>query len=88
MTRFKLNARGFGGLGLLLIILILVVPIWAGLLETGIIGELPTNIVQVEEGVRHTFPNSPATVPLLIFMVLSFIALVFLLREKKKRSRK
>jgi len=87
MTRFRLNARAFGGLGLLLIIIILIAPLYAGLFETGIIGELPTSIIQIEEGVRHQFPSSQATVPLLILMIISFIAFVFLYREKRKRSR-
>ena len=87
MTRFKLNARAFGGLGLLLILAVIIAPLWAGLFETGIIGDLPTNIVQVEEGVRHTFPSSPATVPLLAVMIASFLAFVFIFREKRRRSR-
>lgn len=87
MTRFKLNARAFGGTGLLLIGIILIAPLWAGLFETGIVGDFPTNLVQIEEGVRHTFPSSQATVPLLILMVISFIAFVFIFKEKRKRSR-
>lgn len=87
MTKFKLNARAFGGLGLLLIVLILILPLYAGLLETGLVGELPTNIVQIEEGVRGTFPNSSATIPLLIFMVISFLAFIVIYRTKRRRAR-
>jgi hypothetical protein len=87
MTRFRLNARAFGGLGLLLIGVILIAPLWAGLLETGIIGELPSNIIQIQEGVRHQFPSSQATIPLLTIMVISFLAFVFLYREKRRRAR-
>lgn len=87
MTRFKLNARAFGGTGLFLIGIILIAPLWAGVFEAGVINDLTTNIVQVEEEVSHTFPTSQATMPLLILMVLSFIALVIIFKEKRKRSR-
>lgn len=86
MTKFKLNARAFGGLGLLLIGVILIAPLWAGLFETGIVGDLSTNIVQVEESVRQTFPTSEATVPLLSVMVIAFLAFILIFREKRKRS--
>jgi len=45
--KYKINARAFGGLGLLLIIVILIAPLYAGLLETGIVRDLPSNIIQV-----------------------------------------
>jgi len=87
LTKFKLNARAFGGLGLLLIGLILILPLWAGLIETGIIGDVPSNVVQVEEGVRHQLPSS-ISMMLLIFMVVSFLAFVYIYKVKKKRERK
>ena len=80
----KFNARFFGGAGLFLIGLIIIIPIWAGVLESGIT-ELPSNIVQGQAGAQ--FPNSPATVPLLTIMVVTFIAFVFLYREKRRRAR-
>ena len=55
--------------------------------ETGIVGELPTNIIQVEEGIRGQFPTSPATVPLLSIMVVAFLAFILIFREKRKRAR-
>jgi len=78
----KFNARFFGGAGLFLIFLIIIIPIWAGVLESGIT-ELPANLVQTES----QFPNSPATIPLLSIMVISFIAFVFLYKEKRRRAR-
>lgn len=78
----KFNARFFGGAGLFLIFLIIIIPIWAGVLESGIT-ELPANLVQTES----QFPNSPATIPLLTIMVISFIAFVFLYKEKRRRAR-
>ncbi|MCP6727160.1 MAG: hypothetical protein KJI69_03990 [Patescibacteria group bacterium] len=78
----KFNARFFGGAGLFLIFLIIIIPIWAGVLESGIT-EIPANLVQTES----EFPNSPATIPLLTIMVISFIAFVFLYKEKRKRAR-
>jgi len=85
--KYKINARAFGGLGLLLIIVILIAPLYAGLLETGIVRDLPSNIIQVQEDVRHQFPSSEATIPLLTVMVLSFLAFIFLYRVKRKRER-
>lgn len=87
MTKFKLNARAFGGLGLLFIILFIITPLYAGLIETGLVRDLPSNIIQVQEGVSHTFPSSQATVPLLLIMVVSFLAIVIIFREKRKRAR-
>ena len=78
----KFNARFFGGAGLFLIFLIIIIPIWAGVLESGIT-EIPANLVQTES----QFPNSPATIPLLTIMVISFIAFVFLFRERQRRRR-
>lgn len=87
MTRFKLNARAFGGTGLFLIGIILIAPLWIGVFETGIIGNLSTNIVQIEDEVRHTFPTSQATMPLVFLMIISLITLVLILKEKRKRSK-
>lgn len=87
MTRFKLNARAFGGLGLLLIGVMLIAPLWAGLIETGIIGELPSNLIQQEVGAKSPTFNSEATIPLLTVMVLSFLSFVFLYRHKRRRDR-
>jgi len=86
--KYKINARAFGGLGLLLIGLILIAPLWAGLFETGIVRDFPTNIIQVEEAVRGEFPSSQATIPLLTVMVISFLAFIFLFRVKRKRERR
>lgn len=86
--KYKINARAFGGLGLLLIGLILIAPLWAGLLETGIVEDFPTNLIQIQEGVRSEFPSSQATVPLLTVMVISFLAFIFLFRVKRKRDRR
>ena len=87
MTKFKLNARGIGGIGLILIVVILLAPVYAGLLETGFVGEIPSNIVQIEEGVRHTLPSSPATIFLLSLMVVSFLAFIYIFRVKRRRDR-
>lgn len=86
MSKFKLNARAFGGLGLLLIVVVLIAPLYAGLIETGVVGNIPSNIIQTEEGVRHQLPTTPSIV-LLVIMVISFIAFVFLYRHKKRRER-
>lgn len=86
--KYKINARAFGGLGLLLIGLILIAPLWAGLLETGIVGDFPSNLIQIQEGVRSEFPTSQATIPLLTVMVISFLAFIFLYRVKRKRDRR
>ncbi len=80
--KYKINARVFGGAGLFLIGLIIIIPIWAGVLESGIT-ELPANLIQTES----QFPNSPATIPLLTIMVISFLAFIFLYRVKRKRDR-
>lgn len=87
MTRFRLNARAFGGLGLILIIVILIAPLYAGLIERGFVTDLPSNVIQIEEGVRGQFPQSPSTVLLLSVMVISFIAFIFLFRIQRKRAR-
>ncbi len=86
--KYKINARVFGGLGLLLIGLILITPLWAGLFESGIVGDFPSNLIQIQEGVRSEFPTSQATVPLLTVMVISFLAFIFLYRVKRKRDRR
>ncbi len=87
MTKFKLNARAIGGIGLILIVVMLLAPLYAGLIETGFITDIPTNLIQVEEGVRHTFPSSQATVVLLTLMVVAFLALIYLFRVKRRRER-
>jgi len=87
MTKFKLNARAIGGIGLILIVVILLAPLYAGLIETGFVTDLPSNIVQVQEGVRHTFPTSESTVVLLTLMVIAFLALIYLFRVKRRRER-
>lgn len=87
MTKFRLNARAFGGLGILLIGLIIIFPLWAGFLESGIVGELPSSIVQQEEGARQPVFNSSATMPLLVLMVGSFLAFVILYRHQRRSRR-
>lgn len=87
MSKFKLNARLFGGLGFIAFILIIILPVWAGFLETGVIGDASSNLVQVAEGQRPPIFLATATIPLLIGMVVSFIAFVFLYRHKRRRDR-
>jgi len=83
--KYKINARAFGGLGLLLIGLILIAPLWAGLLETGIVGDFPSNLIQIQEGVRSEFPTSQATVPDSHGNIISCIH-IFIQSEKKTRQ--
>jgi len=82
MTKFKLNARGIGGLGLFLIIGILLVPLYIGVLESGI-GDLPSSVIQVEEGARVPLPNNPLAFGIGALVV--FFILLFLIRLEMKR---
>ena len=86
MTRFRLNARAFGGLGLFFMILIIIIPLYIGLLSTGVIGNLPSNIIQQEQGVRHNLPSSANMAFLLTAMAISFLAILYIRRVKKRRE--
>jgi len=83
MTRFKLNARFFGGTGLLIIFGIIIIPLYIGLINSGI-GELPSNIIQIQEGVRKDLPTNP--IPFLIIAGLALIVILIVKREQKKRA--
>lgn len=84
MTRFKLNARGIGGLGLFLIIGILLVPLYIGIVTSGI-GDLPSSVIQVEEGSRVPLPSNPLAFG--VGALIVFFILLFLIRmEMKRRS--
>lgn len=86
MTKFKLNARGFGGLGLFLIIAILLVPMYIAVLESGV-GDIPTTVIQVEMGdIPVTLPNNPLAFgigALIVFFVLLFLIRLELRRKKR-----
>jgi len=84
MTKFKLNARLFGGFGLFLIFLIIIIPLYIVALQSGI-GQLPTNIIQTEQGVRGEFPINP--VPFVIVGGIAGIAIIFIFIAKKRRAR-
>jgi len=85
MTRFKLNARGFGGVGLFLIIAILLLPLYIVALDQGL-GDIPSNVIQIEEGVRTPLPQNPLAFGIGALIVL-FI-LVFLIREYLSRQKR
>ena len=86
MTRFKLNARLFGGFGIFLIVAILLVPMYIGILESGV-GEIPTTVIQVEMGdIPVTLPNNPFAFgvgALIVFFVLLFLIRLELRRKKR-----
>lgn len=85
MTKFKLNARAFGGIGLFLIVAILLVPLYIVALEQGL-GDIPSNVIQIEEGVRTPLPQNPLAFgigALIIFFVLLFLIRVQLGRQKR-----
>jgi len=84
MTKFKLNARLFGGFGLFLIFVIIIIPLYIIALESGI-GQLPTNLIQTELGVRGEFPLNP--VPFIIVGGIAGIAIIFIFLAKKRRAR-
>ncbi len=84
MTKFKLNARLFGGFGLFLIFVIIIIPLYLIALESGI-GQLPTNLIQTEQGVRGEFPINP--VPFVIVGGIAGIAIIFIFLAKKRRAR-
>lgn len=85
MTKFKLNARGIGGIGLFLIVAILLVPLYIVALEQGL-GDIPSNVIQIEEGVRTPLPQNPLAFgigALIVFFVLLFLIRVQLSRQKR-----
>ncbi len=84
MTKFKLNARLFGGFGLFLIFIIIIIPLYIIALDSGI-GQLPTNLIQTEQGVRGEFPLNP--VPFVIVGGIAGLAIVFIFIAKKRRAR-
>ncbi len=84
MTKFKLNARLFGGFGLFLIFVIIIIPLYIIALESGV-GQLPTNLIQTEQGVRGEFPLNP--VPFVIVGGIAGIAIIFIFIAKKRRAR-
>ncbi len=84
MTKFKLNARGFGGLGLFLIIAVLLVPMYIIVINEGL-GDIPSNVIQIEEGVSTPLPNNPLAFgigALIVFFILLFLIRVELRRRK------
>ena len=86
MTRFKLNARAFGGLGLFLMILIIIIPLYLVLFQSGFSGDLPSNVIQVEEGVRHDLPSKQNIALLLALMGIAFLFILYIRRVKKQRG--
>jgi len=84
MTKFKLNARLFGGFGLFIIFVIIIIPLYLIALESGI-GQLPTNIIQTEEGVRIDQPINP--IPFIMVGGIAGVAIIFILIAKKRRAR-
>jgi len=85
MTKFKLNARAFGGVGLFLIVAILLLPLYIVALEQGL-GDIPSNVIQIEEGVRTPLPQNPLAFgigALIVFFILIFLIRVYLNRQKR-----
>ena len=85
MTRFKLNARAFGGIGLFLIVAILLVPLYIVALEQGL-GDIPSNVIQIEEGVRTPLPQNPLAFGIGALIVL--FVLIFLIRVELNRRKR
>ncbi len=84
MTRFKLNARLFGGAFVLVpIIAILLIPMYLIILETGIT-EDTSSVIQVE-GTDVTVPNNPLAFGVL--SVIVFLILLMLIRIERRRNR-
>lgn len=86
MTRFKLNARLFGGIGLFFMILIIIIPLYIILFQSGFSGDLPSNVIQVEEGVRHDLPSKQNIALLLALMGVAFLFILYIRRLKKRRG--
>jgi len=84
MTKFKLNARLFGGFGLFLIFIIIIIPLYIIALDSGI-GQLPTNLIQTEQGVRGEFPLNP--IPFIMVGGIAGLAIIFIFIAKKRRAR-
>ena len=84
MTKFKLNARLFGGFGLFLIFVIIIIPLYIIALESGV-GKLPTNLIQTEQGVRIDQPINP--IPFVMVGGIAFIAIIFIIIAKARRAR-
>jgi hypothetical protein len=74
----------FGGFGLFLIFIIIIIPLYIIALDSGI-GQLPTNLIQTEEGVRGEFPINP--VPFVIVGGIAGLAIIFIFIAKKRRAR-
>lgn len=84
MTRFKLNARLFGGAFVLVpIIAILLIPLYLIVLETGI-SEDNSGVIQVE-GTDVSIPNNPLAFGILTIIV--FLVLLILIRIERRRNR-
>jgi len=84
MTKFKLNARLFGGVFVLLpIIAVLLIPLYLIVLETGL-SEQPSSVIQVE-GTDVKVPNNPLAFGILAIMV--FLVLLILIRIERRRNR-
>jgi len=84
MTKFKLNARLFGGIGLFIIFVIIIIPLYLIALESGV-GQLPTNLIQTEQGVRGEFPINP--IPFIMVGGIAGVAIIFIVIAKKRRAR-
>ena len=86
MTRFRLNARAFGGLGLFFMILIIIIPLYIVLFNSGFAGNLPSNVIQQEEGVRHDLPSKQNIALLVALMIISFLFILYIRRVKRLRQ--
>ena len=83
MTKFKLNARLFGGGFVLIpIIAVLLVPLYLVVLETGI-SEDNSSVIQVE-GTDVSIPNNPLAFGILSIIVL-LVVLILIRIERKRR---
>lgn len=67
-------------------ILIIIIPLYIVLFSNGFSGDLPSNIIQVEEGVRHNLPSTQNIALLLALMVVAFLFILLIRRVKKKRG--
>jgi len=83
MTKFKLNARGIGGVGLFLIIAILLAPLYVVALNQGV-GELPSSVIQVG-GTTVPLPTNAFAFGIGALIVL--FVLIFLIRLERERRK-
>jgi hypothetical protein len=67
-------------------ILIIIVPLYLILFQSGFAGDLPSNVIQVEEGVRHDLPSKQNIALLLALMGIAFLFILYIRRIKKKRG--